>query len=92
MKATEWTVITDRPTTAERWASWISERRSFEMPMAALMMAALLFLSPVPAGADGIQMSLVGFMVAVAFFLWERKGFRGLLSRYEAELTKLRGQ
>ena len=92
MRATDWTVITSRPAAAERWASWINARRSFETPALAIVFATLAFFSPVPKEFSAVQMILVGVFTATAFFLWERKGFRDLLSRHETELRRLRDQ
>jgi hypothetical protein len=52
----------------------------------ALVFAALLLVSPAPQGYGSVQSFLAGMMVAAAFFLWERRGFRELLSRHEAEI------
>jgi hypothetical protein len=90
MQATQWTVITNPPARSERWAAWVSARRSFETPLLALLMAAIAFLTPAPDGFSGLQMLLVGFLLASAFFMWERRGFRELLGRHEAELSRFR--
>ena len=87
MPATEWTVITTPLARSERWIAWIAARRSFETPLLAIALAAVaLFFRP-PQGYGGVQGFLAGAMFATAFFLWERRGFRELLSRHEAELA-----
>ena len=91
MPTTEWTVITTPLARSERWAAWISARRSFETPSLALALAVLALLVPTPSA--GVNSFLAGVLFASAFFLWERRGFRQLLSRHEAEIataTRLR--
>jgi hypothetical protein len=92
MQTTDWTVITNPPATSERWAAWVNARRSFETPLVALVMAAIAFLTPAPDGLSGARMLLVGILLASAFFMWERRGFRELLGRHEAELARLRNR
>jgi hypothetical protein len=53
-------------------------------------MAAIAFFSRPPAELAGVQMGFVGAFLAAAFFMWERRGFRQLLGRHEAELARLR--
>jgi len=85
-----WTVVTTPLARSERWALWISGRKTFEAPLMPLALAAgAWFLTP-PAGYSGVQMVLVGFLLAASFLMWERAGFRQLLSRHEAELARLR--
>jgi hypothetical protein len=55
-----------------------------------LALAVVVFFSRPPTELAGVQAGLVGFGLAAAFFMWERKGFRELLARYEAELARLR--
>ena len=43
MQATQWTVITTPAARSERWAAWISARRTFETPLLALAFAAAAF-------------------------------------------------
>lgn len=85
-----WTVVTTPPARSERWAAWISARKTFETPLLPLVLAAGAWLVRPPAGYSPIQMLLVGFLLAVSFLMWERAGFRQLVSRYEAELARLR--
>jgi hypothetical protein len=85
-----WTVVTTPPARSERWAVWISARKTFEAPLLPLVLAAAALLVRPPAGYAGIQMLLVGFLLGASFLMWERAGFRQLLSRHEAELTRLR--
>ena len=87
MAATEWTVVTTPLAKSERWAAWVSSRRSFESPTLALVLALLALLSPVPQGYGTAQAFIAGALFTCAFFLWERRGFRELLSRHEAELA-----
>jgi hypothetical protein len=84
------TVITTRPAGSERWAAWIAARHSFETPLLALVLAIIAWATPAPEGYSGIQMFLAGLLVATSFYMWERKGFRELLSRQQAELTRLK--
>ena len=90
MQKERWTVITTPPARSERWAAWISARRSFETPLLAIAMTGIALLTPAPEGYSGVQMLLVGFLLATAFLMWERRGFRQLLDRHEAELARLR--
>ena len=85
-----WTVVTTPPARSERWAAWISARKTFEAPLMPLALAVGAWLVTPPAGYSGIQMLLVGFLLAASFLMWERAGFRQLLSRHEAELARLR--
>ena len=90
MEKGAWTVVTTPLATSERWAAWISSRKSFEAPLLPLVLAACAWLATPPAGYSGVQMLLVGFLLAASFLMWERAGFRQLLSRHEAELARLR--
>jgi Na+/H+ antiporter NhaD/arsenite permease-like protein len=90
MQAADFTVVTTPAARSERWAAWVSRRKSFETPALALVVAVAAFLSRPPAEFAGVQMGLVGFLLATAFFMWERKGFRELLGRHEAELARFR--
>lgn len=72
---------------SERWASRISSSRSYEAPSLILVMAVIVFIGRGPAQLNDVQMALVGFLVAQSFFLWERRGFRRLLARRDAELA-----
>ena len=93
MASTEWTVDTAPAAQSERWAAWVSARRSLETPMLALVLAGGVFFARQPGELlAGVQMGVVGFLLAAAFFLWERRGFRRLVGRYEAELARLRGR
>jgi hypothetical protein len=87
MPAPEWTVITTPLARSERWAAWISARRGVDAPLLALAFGMMILFVRAPQGYGGVQGFLAGTMVATAFFLWERRGFRELLSRHEAELT-----
>lgn len=85
-----WTVVTTPPARAERWAAWASARKTFEAPLLPLILAAGAWFATPPAGYSGIQMVLVGSLLAASFLMWERSGFRQLVSRHEAELARLR--
>jgi hypothetical protein len=90
MENSGWTVVTTPPARSERWASWISARKTFEAPLLPLALAAGAWITKPPVGYSGVQMLLVGFLLAASFLMWERAGFRQLLSRHEAELARLR--
>ena len=76
MQAANWTVITTPPARSERWAVWVSARRSFATPLLAAAMAVIAFAIPSLERYSGIQMFLVGFLAATSFFIWERRGLR----------------
>jgi hypothetical protein len=92
MQSEVWTVMTTQPARSERWAAWIVARRSFETPLLAVALAGIALAIPTPEGYSGIQMFLAGLLAATSFYMWERKGFRELLSRHQAELARLKGR